>query len=420
MSRENDRIRWWAVELLSHRKFKHATVLALHCYKQSFTRCDTVELLENVLLLGKCLCKQQMFPEALRCAQDAEAYINGSNVALEVVGEVLLAVGELYSSVGKVSKATECFFRHCLAVEELLGPDHVRLSDANTILSVSLAKQGKFEEALRYGIKALKIRQKHFGSNSKYTADSHYNVGLLHRSLGLLDQARRHFSAGIEARKYIFGVHSLPVADIEVSLAFTQEQRGYYNDAINRYYRAFRIRRKLLGVSHEHTQDVKCMLDSAKIRTKGDAGTVLNEDRLLDPKIIANAIDEINKCIYLKNVTRRCFALNPYLRAELVHATSIVRGSKAMLMKRFYKYQDLLDDLLQEIEYSNKHSNITPAHLINSIDRLLSKATEKTFITSQMKNEIVSACPLTVSQLENLFKGDRVLTCNLAYAVSTK
>ena len=90
MSSETERIRWWAVELLRNGKHKHATVLALHCYKQSFSRCETVELLENILLLGKCLCCQHMFTEALRCAQDAEEYVEDSSIGTEIAGEACL------------------------------------------------------------------------------------------------------------------------------------------------------------------------------------------------------------------------------------------------------------------------------------------------------------------------------------------
>ena len=145
---ETKRFRWWAVELLRKGKYKHATVLALHCYKQSFFRSNTVELLESVLLLGKCLCKQNMFKEALRCAQDAQEYVRDNTIGSEVAGEAFWAIGGLYSDVGHFSEANACFQQHCQITETVYGPDHIRCSDAHSIISCLLAKQGKLEEGL--------------------------------------------------------------------------------------------------------------------------------------------------------------------------------------------------------------------------------------------------------------------------------
>eukprot|EP00943_MAST-04B_sp_MAST-4B-sp1_P002066 g2066.t1 len=404
---EIKRIRWWAVELLRKRKYKHATILALHCYKQSFIRSHTTELLENVLLLGKCLYKQHMFREALRCAQDAEAYANSDDISGEVECDAMRAIGSLYIDVGQYSRANWCFQQHYLLTEAIHGPDHVRCSDAHSIVSGLLAKQGKFEEALRHGMKALTIREQHFGINSTHTISSHYNVGLLYRSLDLLENARQHFCIAIEARKNLFGMYSLPVAEVEMSLAFTQEQRGHIKNAIDRYYKAFRIRKKILGMSHEHTKAAQKMLLAAKARLKSEPCKTPppSENKLLSAAIVKNLLDRIKNRLHIKNIARRCHALNPYLQAELVYATGISKMSKTLIAKRFYKHQDLLRELFEDIA-SNGCTSIDSSHMYQCINIFLDKVTEKLHITSKIEKEIISACPLSMLQLKRLLGQD--------------
>eukprot|EP00942_MAST-04A_sp_MAST-4A-sp1_P013601 g13601.t1 len=348
-----------------------------------------------------------MFTEALRCAQDAEEYVEDSSIGTEIAGEGFRAIGELYSSIGQALKAAECFRKHCLLIEEFCGPDHIRCSDGYTVLSCLLAKQGKFEEALEYGINALKIREEHFGDKNMHTANSHYNVGLLYRSLGLLDMARTQFSIAVEVRKLIFGIYSLPVAEIEVSFGFTQEQRGFYNDAINRYDRAFRIRKKILGEAHEYTRAVHRMLVRARTRSKAANSSTdhPNEDVLLTSVAIKNAIKTINQSSHVKNIARRCYALNPYLQAELVYSTGLSSATKRVLVKRFKKHQDLLDDLLLEIEQFKAGIPINTKEMIHIIKASLNRVTEEPVVTFKMEREILSACPLRISQLKKIFQG---------------
>ena len=61
---DSERLKWWAVELLQAGKYKAATLLALHCYQQSFSTCKTEELLkvycylENTLFDKICINKR--------------------------------------------------------------------------------------------------------------------------------------------------------------------------------------------------------------------------------------------------------------------------------------------------------------------------------------------------------------------------
>merc|ERR1719331_1288045 len=75
-------------------------------------------------------------------------------------------------------------------------------------------------------------------------------------------------------------------------------------------------------------------------------------------------------------------------------------------MKRFYKHQDLLEELFQGFGVSEVDDTITSSQMFKLIRNLLCKVTEKVEITEKMKMDILSACPLSKSQLENLFGGD--------------
>ena len=198
-----------------------------------------------------------------------------------------------------------------------------------------------------------------------------------------------------------------PVAEIEVSFGFTQEQRGFYNDAINRYDRAFRIRKKILGEAHEYTRAVHRMLVRARTRSKAANSSTdhPNEDVLLTSVAIKNAIKTINQSSHVKNIARRCYALNPYLQAELVYSTGLSSATKRVLVKRFKKHQDLLDDLLLEIEQFKAGIPINTKEMIHIIKASLNRVTEEPVVTFKMEREILSACPLRISQLKKIFQG---------------
>ena len=163
MNTDSERLKWWAVELLQAGKYKAATLLALHCYQQSFSTCKTEELLESVLLLGKCLVRQDMHQQAFQCMKDAEEYVKDVELDTRITGDALWAIGELYYGLGHVSEAKTSFLKHAGILENLYGPDHIRCSDVYTILSDIEARVGKFEAALTHASRALRIREKHFG-----------------------------------------------------------------------------------------------------------------------------------------------------------------------------------------------------------------------------------------------------------------
>ena len=95
----------------------------------------------------------------------------------------------------------------------------------------------------------LYVYERNIWKNNANTASSYYNIGLLYRSLGLLDNARSALSTALEIRKSLFGDYSLHVADVEIMLGYTQEQRSFFNDAKNRYRRTLRIRKDFRGIT---------------------------------------------------------------------------------------------------------------------------------------------------------------------------
>ena len=401
------RLQWWIVELLQIGSNEHASLLALQSYQDALKTENGLEIAQATLLLGVCFSRRRMLNEAKTCAEDCEVKLSSLDVRVKERIELFSALGELYCTIGMATRAVKMFERVCEFCEEIYGSEHLATSDAYSLLGCCFGSLGALDGALEFCEKALFIRNKKTGEQQQYLANSYYNVGVILRMLGQLNLARQRISAAHKIRTNVYGGFSLPTAEVEISLGQTQEQRGYYHDAANRYERAYRIRQKILGETNPLCIEAFSLMESAVTMSKNNR-EVRSCTKYYTVTEIETAIKELNFCVRLKNAARRCNYLNPYLQAELVATLALGNFDVAGIRRRFQYHVDLIDRLVEFMD-PKEVCGIGVLSIFETIERCLLKVTENELIPHSVCENILTACPISIQKLQNLFAGEGAL-----------
>jgi tetratricopeptide (TPR) repeat protein len=403
---DRHRLRWWATEFLNNGKVELATSVALQCYRNSCNSRDSSDKIHDILLLGLCFAESNMFWDAKVCAEDGRRLVESCKEDLQVVSAFMRVLAELNFKIGLKPEAVSCYEKHCVYCEKINGTENLVTSDAYSLFGCVLASMGEYRRGLQYCQKALEIRTLKLGDLDLRTANSRYNTGLIMRMVGQLDCSRKELSAAHFVRSQLAGTFSLPTAEVDMSLGYTQEQRGYLNDAANKYERAFRIRKAILGPENRYTLEAFNYMNHAIKSAKKIQKGASFQEKLFQIKDIDGAIDHVNARVRFRNIVRRCNILNPCLQAELVAVTESIDLSSRDLCTHFPDHVDLIETLLERIKEDEHDTHIKSCHMLKQIDLFLSTVTENEPISFQMRQELLSAAPLSNRKILNLFAGD--------------
>lgn len=117
------------------------------------------------------------------------------------------------------------------------------------------------------------------GTDHQYTADSHYNLGLLYRLSNKLEEALREFGLAKSIRTKLFSAFSLEVSEVELSLGFTYHQQGNLDDALSALESSYNTRLELLGAAHEDTMEALNLLNTVRL-SKGLQRVQMGDDHV--------------------------------------------------------------------------------------------------------------------------------------------
>eukprot|EP00730_Choanoeca_flexa_P012554 TRINITY_DN4386_c0_g1_i2.p1 TRINITY_DN4386_c0_g1~~TRINITY_DN4386_c0_g1_i2.p1 ORF type:complete len:374 (+),score=53.81 TRINITY_DN4386_c0_g1_i2:2-1123(+) len=141
------------------------------------------------------------FKEALQLKHDCCGEMHPSTAA------TLASMADVMCQQGDIDQAIECI-RRCLRIRikhPNLGAEHSLTADAVSQLAHAYRLDSQNEQALEYYRWALTIRIKALGPNARATADTHFNVALLHRRLGEHDMSAKEFRKAAVAFTAIYG-----------------------------------------------------------------------------------------------------------------------------------------------------------------------------------------------------------------------
>ncbi|MBI3259515.1 MAG: tetratricopeptide repeat protein [Ignavibacteriae bacterium] len=131
--------------------------------------------------------------------------------------------------------------------ESPLPPSLFRGASVFSKLGLLFWQKGKYQEALKYSKKALKVRRQSLGKKHPDVAGSLDNVGMNLYALGEYKKALRCHRKSLAIRQKLYGDEHLDVVASLNNIGINLNALGSYKEALNITREAFNIHKKLLG-----------------------------------------------------------------------------------------------------------------------------------------------------------------------------
>ena len=90
--------------------------------------------------------------------------------------------------------------------------DHINTADTIINLGSTYDSQGKYDEAVVYNQRALKVYENAFGVDHINTADTIMNLGVTYRHQGKYDEAIAQYERALTIKETAFGVDHINTA----------------------------------------------------------------------------------------------------------------------------------------------------------------------------------------------------------------
>jgi serine/threonine-protein kinase len=192
---------------------------------------------------------QEALPRAQKAAEDARRLAFPPLLARALHG---LGTLEHELSSDKVAEAT---LRHAIHAAAQARDDQ-RSAEAWMALSIAIAGQGRFEEALaqRTAMEAAAARA---GDGDLLRADMWSHLGTMLWGLGRYDEAQELIERALGVREKRLGVDHPDIAESLEALGNVLAEKASYTDARPRLERAVAIREKVQGRRHPRTASAR-------------------------------------------------------------------------------------------------------------------------------------------------------------------
>lgn len=113
------------------------------------------------------------------------------------------------SALGKYGEADDCYNKSYEILIKTQGPGASQIPLLSG-MAANLARQSRYEEAIRYSERAVSLAERFTGADQALTADCLFNLATLYLKIGDTRQAEQKASCSLKIRETIFGkVHPL-------------------------------------------------------------------------------------------------------------------------------------------------------------------------------------------------------------------
>jgi serine/threonine protein kinase/Tfp pilus assembly protein PilF len=168
----------------------------------------------------------------------------------EVEAVVRTAIGHTYTVLGLYPAAEE-HLRKALALHSRLdGPNAPTTLANQKDLGSVLLYTARYAEAEPLMLDSYQRQLRTLGENHKETADSIFNLALLYMQMKRFDDCLRFGNRALHIRERLFGADSIEVASSLQYIAEAYTNTGRYKEAEALYRRSLAIRQKQLGANH--------------------------------------------------------------------------------------------------------------------------------------------------------------------------
>ena len=158
-------------------------------------------------------------------------------------------IGLLLNRLGEYPQAQE-LQRISLELNLQHRKDSVELANCYNNIATVYGKQGKYDQALEYYQKALKIRLKKLGANHPDVATCYNNIAIVYKNQGKYDQALEYYQKALKIRLKKLGADHPDVAMSYNNIVNVYNYQGKYDQALEYYQKALAIYLKKLGANH--------------------------------------------------------------------------------------------------------------------------------------------------------------------------
>ena len=215
------------------------------------------EKLTSVLLLSaklwKCLqcyrAAEENFEQAL------EQAINLYGQEHELVGSILLSLGELLQEINQIQQALFCFDESIQVRTALYGADSQNVAQVEYSKGVALLFHGDFEDASSCLDRALAVRQEKLGPMDGAVGDTLNTIGFLQLRMGNISgqEALDPLTKALEIRRAV-GNKSKVVSTLQ-NIASVYKKRKQYDSCMETHAEILAVRQEEFGTDDARVAD---------------------------------------------------------------------------------------------------------------------------------------------------------------------
>jgi len=138
-------------------------------------------------------------------------------------------------------------------LESVFSENHANSGDEIFTIGLCYLELGKFQHALDWFGRALRIKVHAFGGSHIETVNSILNIGCTYFQLGICESALWHYERGLTIIRSTFGPHDISTSDPIMSIGSVYLRQGRYREALRHYSLALQIKEKHFRKDHIST-----------------------------------------------------------------------------------------------------------------------------------------------------------------------
>jgi tetratricopeptide (TPR) repeat protein len=159
-------------------------------------------------------------------------------------------LGQVYSDMGKYSKALEYYEESLEIKKKSLPPNHSSLATSYSNIGGVHSNMGEYSKALKYYEKDLEITKQSLPPTHPDLATSYSNIGRTYSNMGEYSKALEYYKKDLEITK-----QSLPPTHPDLATTYSNIGRVYsnmgeYSKALKYYEKGLEIKKKSLPPNH--------------------------------------------------------------------------------------------------------------------------------------------------------------------------
>jgi tetratricopeptide (TPR) repeat protein len=180
-------------------------------------------------------------------AKSACSYIKEE---IKIVATLYNNLSMRYKALGKPEEALKYQLKAVEIREKVLDKDHPDLATSYNNLSLIYKDLGKYEEALKHQFKAVEIREKVLDKDHPSLATSYNNLSLIYKALGKPEEALKYQLKDVEISEKVLDKDHPDLATSYNNLSLIYQDLGKLEEALKCQFQAVEIREKILDKDH--------------------------------------------------------------------------------------------------------------------------------------------------------------------------